>query len=93
MIMKKGILLIKRQTRLALPKDNGYLFRLGVALYGFNSINSFMTEIICHIDKSQNRIQLSNLESGKILNIFRQTLKKIKSQKQSKDYYLIVINV
>lgn len=88
--MKKGILLIKKQTRLALPKDNGYLFRLGVALYGFNSISSFMTEIICHIDKSQNRIQLSNLESGKILDIFRQILKKIKSQKQHKEIHAVM---
>ena len=60
--MEDQILSIKRQTRLALPNDDSYLFRLGVALYGFNSINSFMTEIICHIDRNKNRTALSDLE-------------------------------
>ena len=88
--MENQILSIKHQTRLALPKDNSYLFRLGVALYGFNSINSFMTEIICHIDKDQSRIALLDFESGKILNIFRQTLKNIKTKKQFKDIYIVM---
>ncbi len=73
--------LIRRQTRLALPIDDAYLYRLGVALYGFNSINSFMTEIICHIDNKQNRTELLDMESGKVLNRFRQTLKNIKAEK------------
>lgn len=88
--MENQILSIKRQTRLALPNDDGYLFRLGVALYGFNSINSFMTEIICHIDDSQSRIALLDFESGKILDVFRQTLKNIKSKKQYQDIYVVM---
>lgn len=88
--MRKGILSIRKQTRLALPKNNAYLFRLGVALYGFNSINSFMTEIICHIDEKQNKTKLLDLESGKILDVFRQTLKNIRSKKQYKDIYTIM---
>lgn len=88
--MKIGISSIKKQTRLALPKDNTYLFRLGIALYGFNSINSFMTEIICHIDEKQNRTKLLDLESGKVLDVFRQTLKIIKSQKQHKEIYSVM---
>ena len=72
---------IRRQTRLALPSDDTYLYRIGVALYGFNSINSFMIEIICHIDGSQNQTKLHNLESGKVLDAFRQVLKNIKSSK------------
>lgn len=88
--MEKDILLIKQQTRLALPTDSNYLFRLGVALYGFNSINSFMTEIICHIDKNQNRTKLLDLESGKILDMFRQALKNIKSKKQHKNVHIIM---
>ena len=72
---------IRKQTRLALPEDDAYLYRLGVALYGFASINSFMTEVICHIDNSQNRsILLSDKTSGTILNIFRKTLEKIKNE-------------
>jgi len=69
---------IKKMTRLALPSDDIYLYRLGVALYGFSSINSFMTEIICHIDKSQNRISLLDEMSGTILNEFKNTLENIK---------------
>lgn len=88
--MEKDILSIKQQTRLSLPADNTYLFRLGVALYGFNSINSFMTEIICHIDNNQDRTKLLDLESGKILDIFRQTLKNIKSKQQYKNIYVIM---
>jgi hypothetical protein len=73
---------IRKQTRLALPSDDTYLYRLGVALYGFNSINSFMTEIICHIDNKKNRTELLDMESGKVISIFRQTLKHIKENKQ-----------
>lgn len=69
---------IREQTRLALPSDDNYLYRIGVALYGFNSINSFMTEIICHIDPSKDRTALLDLESGKVLDKFRQTLKDIR---------------
>jgi len=70
---------IRQQTQLALPSDDSYLFRLGIALYGFASINSFMTEIICHIDPSRNRTTLLDLTSGDVLSIFRQTRTKIKS--------------
>jgi hypothetical protein len=71
---------IKKQTRLALPKDNTYLYRLGVALYGFASINSFMIEIICHIDNSKNQITLLNKKSGDVLNQFRRTLIDIRNK-------------
>jgi len=72
---------IKKQTRLALPNDDAYIYRLGIALYGFASINSFMTEIICHIDTSRDRSALLSDEmSGGILKIFRKTLEKIKTE-------------
>ena len=71
---------IKKQTRLALPADDFYLYRLGVAIYGFASINSFMAEIICHIDKSQNQSTLlSDKTSGQILKMFRDLLTNIKN--------------
>lgn len=72
---------IKSQTRLALPSDDTYLYRLGVAIYGFNSINSFMIEIICHIDDRQNQIKLFELESGKVLGEFKKTLSYILENK------------
>jgi hypothetical protein len=78
MVNEDNFVTIRKQTRLALPSDDTYLYRLGVALYGFNTINSFMTEIIGHIDQLQNRTRLLDMESGKVLDIFRQTLKNIK---------------
>ena len=89
----KNFTTIRRQTRLALPTDDIYLYRLGVALYAFNSINSFMTEIICHIDNKKNRTELQDLESGKVLDIFRQTLKHIKKNKIFPSIYLTMEHV
>jgi hypothetical protein len=72
---------IRELTRIALPEDDDYLYRLGVALYGFSSISSFMAEIICLLDSEQNRIKLaSDATSGDMLNLFRQTRKKLKSK-------------
>jgi hypothetical protein len=71
---------IRKQTLLELPKDDTYIFRLGVALYGFASINSFMTEIICHIDPQQDRTALLDATSGSVLNAFRHTLKMMKQK-------------
>ncbi len=65
---------IRNKTRLALPESDEYLFRLGVALYGFASVNSFMTEIICHIDSTQNRTKLLDITSGRVIAIFRKTI-------------------
>ncbi|NTZ96947.1 hypothetical protein FCH79_16840 [Pseudomonas koreensis] len=36
---------IRGPTLLALPADDGYVYRLGVALYGFASISSFLAEV------------------------------------------------
>ena len=71
---------IKKLTRLALPKDDTYLYRLGIALYGFASINSFMTEIICHIDEAQNRNFILEKTSGYVHKKFVETLDKIKME-------------
>lgn len=78
---------IKNQTRLALPKDDMYLFRVGVALYGFASVNSFMTEIICHIDGSQNRVDILDKMSGQVLKKFRDVLSEIKEQNKFPEIY------
>lgn len=66
---------IRRNTRIALPSDDEYLYRLGVALYGFASVNSFMTEIITHLDPLADRVHLHGLVSGKVLDTFRRTVK------------------
>ncbi len=90
MVSEQDLNKIRHQTLLALPSDDTYLYRLGVALYGFASINSFMTEIICHIDKKQDRVKLLDETSGAILDIFRQTLKSIKSEKLFPSVYKIM---
>jgi hypothetical protein len=67
---------IRVSTRVALPADDGYLFRLGVALYGFTYVNSFMTEIISYLDPTANRVGLLACESGIVLDTFRMTGKR-----------------
>lgn len=65
---------LRNQTRLALPAENAYLFRLGVALYGFASITSFMTEIACVLDPSISRTKLQDKKAGEILGKFRDAI-------------------
>lgn len=78
--MTKDLTEIRNQTRLALPMNDAYLYRLGIALYGFASINSFMIETICHIDNNQDKIRLLNERYGRVIYIFRQTFQSIKSE-------------
>jgi len=66
---------IRQQTRVALPTDDSYLFRLGVALYGFAYVNSFMTEVITYLDTSADRTRLGDLTSGSVLDTFRHAAK------------------
>lgn len=70
---------IKMQTRLALPDDDYYLYRLGVALYGFNSLADFMTEITSNLDKTVDRTVLQVMTGGDILDAFRNSVRKVKS--------------
>lgn len=70
---------IKRQTRLALPDDDLYLYRLGIAMYGFGSLASFMTEIASLLDTTINRTSLQAKMGGEILDTFRSSVRKIKS--------------
>ena len=65
---------IKNQTRLALPDDDNYLFRLGVALYGFASLSSFMAEIACRLNTDLDRQQVEEGTGGVILSNFRQAV-------------------
>lgn len=49
-----------------------------------------MTEVICHIDNSQDRTSLLDLESGKVLDKFRQTLKIIKGKGKFPSIYSVM---
>lgn len=76
--MSIDTLAIRRNTRIALPEDDAYLYRLGVALYGFASVNSFMVEVIFYLDPGADRIYLNNQMSGKVLDAFRGSVKRWK---------------
>lgn len=69
---------IRGLTRLALPADDGYIYRLGVALYGFASLSSFMAEVAHHMDPRVDRTELQAKTGGHILDGFRASLKKAK---------------
>lgn len=69
---------IRNLTRLAPPSDNGYLFRLGVALYSFASLSSFVAEIASHLDPTVNRTKLQTKMGGDILSAFRISVKTAK---------------
>ncbi|WP_095108330.1 hypothetical protein [Pseudomonas sp. Irchel 3E20] len=67
---------IKSLGRVALPRSNTYLFRLGIALYGFASIASFMAEVTCHLDPTLNRTKLEEQMGAGLLNAFRKAVEK-----------------
>ncbi|KLO26479.1 hypothetical protein ABW16_19450 [Mycolicibacter heraklionensis] len=69
---------IRELTRVSLPVDDGYLFRLGVALYGFASVSGFMLEIVSYLDPPADRQAISERPAGAILDQFRSAAKKWK---------------
>lgn len=79
----KEITRIKQQTRLALPDDDLYLYRLGIAVYGFGSIASFMTEISSLLDKTIDQTTLQGKMGGEILDTFRASIRKVKSSNRT----------
>lgn len=66
---------IRCLTRTALPDDDGYLYRLGVALYGFASLSNFMVEVAGHLDPTLSRTKLQAKTGGAILGAFRNRVK------------------
>lgn len=61
---------IRRDTRVALPSSDDYLFRLGVALFGFASVNSFMTEIAAALNPLVSRTKLLDSGPGEVVTAF-----------------------
>ncbi len=72
---------IKSLTLLALPDDDTYLYRVGIALYGFASISSFMAEVTCYLDPDQNRTKLEEQMGGGLLKSFQRSAGKIAPSK------------
>lgn len=71
---------IRNLTRIALPEDDGYLYRLGVALYSFASLSSFMAEIVGYLDPTVNVTELQAKTGGKILGAFTRAVSAAKAQ-------------
>lgn len=79
--MNKNINLIRSQFRIALPEDDAYIYKLGVAIYSFASVNSFLCEIISTINpKEYNHTSLQDKTSGQILETFKVTTKRVKDE-------------
>ncbi|AIC46945.1 hypothetical protein [Rhodoluna lacicola] len=66
---------IRSQTQIALPSDDQYLYRLGVALFGFSSVTNFMIEVTCYLDPTVSRTNLQERMSGEVLDAFRHSVK------------------
>lgn len=67
---------IRKLTRVTLPVNDEYLFRLGVALYGFAWVTNFMVEVISHLDPCADRQTNSEQMAGDILKDFQSARKK-----------------
>lgn len=74
MNIEDDIKAIRDLTRMALPADDGYLLRLGVALYSFASLSSFVAEITSHLDPTVNSTELQAKTGGEILKAFSKSV-------------------
>lgn len=80
---------IKLQTDLSLPDDDLYLYRLGVAMYGFASITTTVIETTVRLELDTGHLkhdgenarwrELQSKVGGKILNAFRESVEMAKS--------------
>lgn len=66
---------IKTSTRVALPAEDTYLYRLGVATYGFAYVTNFVLEITGYLEPGTDHTALRQSTAGAILDRFRQTAK------------------
>lgn len=75
--IEKDLSDIRRLTRISLPESDRYLYRLGVAVYGFAWASSFMAEVICYMDPQQSRSDLEAKMGGQLAAAFKQAVPKI----------------
>lgn len=66
---------IKATTRVALPAEDAYLYRLGVATYGFAYVTNFVLEITGYLEPGVDHTALRESTAGSILDRFRQAAK------------------
>ena len=79
--MNENINLIRSQFSIALPEDDGYIYKLGMAIYSFAYVNSFLCEIISTINPEEyNHTSLQDKTSGQILETFKVTTNRVKAE-------------
>ena len=79
--MNENINPIRSQFRIALPEDDAYIYKLGVAIYSFAFANSFLCEIISIINPEEyNHTSLQDKTSGQILETFKVTTNRVKAE-------------
>ena len=88
------ITLIRSQFRVALPEDDGYIYKLGVAIYSFASVNSFLCEIISTINPEEyNHTSLQDKTSGQILETFKVITDRVKAENRLQSIHEVLDNV
>lgn len=91
--MNENINRIRSQFRIALPEDDGYIYKLGMAIYSFASVNSFLCEIISTINPEEyNHTSLQDKTSGQILETFKVTTNRVKAENRLRSIHKVLDN-
>lgn len=77
--MKVDITDLRRVTRIPLPEDDNYVYSLGIAIYAFNYLTNFLSEVITYIDPLISRSSLERLSAGEVLTVFNKARMLIES--------------
>ena len=92
--MNKNTNPIRSQFRVTLPEDGAYIYKLGVAIYSFASVNSFLCEIISTINPEEyNHTSLQDKTSGQILETFKVTTNRVKAENRLRSIHEVLDNV
>ena len=92
--MNERVNLVRSQFRIALPEDDGYIYKLGMAIYSFASVNSFLCEIISTINPEEyNHTSLQDKTSGQILETFKVTTDRVKAENRLRSIHEVLDNV
>ncbi|QXH93301.1 hypothetical protein HU749_020955 [Pseudomonas ogarae] len=75
--IEKDLADIRKLTRISLPESDRYVYRLGVVVYAFASVSSFMAEVICYMNPQQPRSDLEAKMGGLLADAFKQAVAKI----------------
>lgn len=83
---------LRKMTRLALPEDDSYIVKLGIATYSFASIVTFLAENMCYLGSGIDRNKLQAKEAGKILEVLKSIQNKRAEDEITADIQFVVDN-